>query len=101
MDLFLILFFISQFLYFIHCQTCSPTSPTNVANSCCTGDLSLASTVTSIVAYAYFNCGTITSVTIPETVVSVGIIKSNNNEITILKIYHYNILYYFYSISYY
>jgi hypothetical protein len=44
------------------------------------GDLSIATTVTSIAANAYYNsdsgagCGTITSVTVPSTVTVIGLI---------------------------
>ena len=62
----------------VNSAACSPTAVTT-ANNCCVGDLSIATTMTSIAAYAYnsgsgafVGCGTITSVTVPSTVTTIG-----------------------------
>ena len=58
---------------------CSPTA-VSTSNNCCVGSLSISTSVTSIAECAYnscvspnyIGCGTITSVTVPSTVTSVG-----------------------------
>ena len=50
----------------------SSSSPFNVANSCCSGALSMPKSVTSIVDYAYLRCYAITSLTVASTVTSIG-----------------------------
>ena len=58
--------------------SCSPTA-VDTTNNCCVGDLSIATTVTSIAAFAYNSgspsndgCLTITSVSVPSTVTFIG-----------------------------
>ena len=70
------LLFISLFLLISHVvnsQTCNPTQVTTI-NNCCVGDLSISTTITSIADIAYQSCGTITSVVIPSTVLTIGFI---------------------------
>ena len=75
--------FVYLFLFFLHAhvvdsQTCVSTAVTT-ANTCCVGVLSIATTVTSIAANAFYNntskagCGTITSVTVVSTVTTIGL----------------------------
>ena len=58
-------------------QNCSPTAVTT-RNNCCVGDLSIATTVTFISAYAYnsggVGCETIASVSVPSTVTFIGLL---------------------------
>ena len=70
---------LSFFLHVVDSQPCSPTAVTT-ANTCCVGPLTIATTVTSIAARAYYDypndrgCATITSVSIPSTVTTIGLL---------------------------
>ena len=56
-------------LFQVKSETCTPTSTT-----CCSGSLSIESTMTSITDSAYEDCGTITSVTVPSLLTDIGTI---------------------------
>ena len=66
------LVFFYLFLCFSHVvdsQTCNPT-----AKTCCVGALSISTTVTSIADNAYNGCTKLTSVTVPSTVATIGLL---------------------------
>ena len=72
-----IFIFVFQFILSVKSTTsttaCSSASSVIIANSCCLGAFNIPTTTTSITANAYASCHSITSVTIPSTVVIIGI----------------------------
>ena len=58
----------------VYTQTCTSTS-----SSCCSGSLSLANSVTEIAINAYRLCFIMTSLTIPSTMSSIGMMLNNNS----------------------
>jgi hypothetical protein len=71
--LLLIITTLSHYIPLIKSQSC-PSSPINTAYSCCTSSLSIAATVTSITSNAYRTCATISGVTVPMSVKTIGLL---------------------------
>ena len=62
------LFFFYIFFNVVNSQACI-----SISTSCCSGPLDISTQINSIAVNAYFNCGTITSVTVSSTVTTIGL----------------------------